>query len=284
MFAELLAPISEATGIPGLGLLLLFVVASIAGLFYTHNHPEHYEVDIAVYDSDRHHPIRFLGYTPGALQRVNLSITWRGRLQYSGKPIIVSLLRDGKILFTRQLESDGQDPSGFYLPFESEFQPGHYLARVSVDGVGTRGYDFTVGSEANRLSPSGRSGRLSVAPVSGYGLTIFVSDSFQGSSPWPPKNVIQVVPGERKWLYLAMEPNSKPPADTSVQVSVVGNTVLLTQVVLLAQPKIMTYLPWETNIEPGHYLLRVFVNFGQQWVEFPFLIEAVDRSTETASQ
>src|SRR6266849_2110868 len=60
----------DGPGIQGLAAILLFGIAVFLGWNYKKNHPEHYEVDIAVLDAATHQPIRFLEYRPGVHQRV----------------------------------------------------------------------------------------------------------------------------------------------------------------------------------------------------------------------
>jgi hypothetical protein len=217
----------EAPVLRGLLLILLIGFVFYVTEDYRKHHPEHFEVDIAVLDGDHRHPIRFLEYKPGAQQRINFSIWWGGGV-YSGKPFVVSLLLSGKTLFTRHFETTDQASSGFYLPYDSEFQPGHYVARVSLEGVGTRDYDFGVGLE-NDIGGINL-GDPPVQPAHENGLTIFITDSFQGSRPWPPKNVIYAVSAEPKWLYATVQADRSSGGATSVSTTVIcGASPLLNQ-------------------------------------------------------
>jgi hypothetical protein len=265
----------DGPGIQGLAAILLFGIAVFLGWNYKKNHPEHYEVDIAVLDGEGHHPIRFLEYKPGTHQRINFSIWWGGGA-YSGKPFEVNLLLNGKTLFTRRFENTDQVSSGFYLPYDSEFQPGHYVARVSLEGVGTRDYDFGVGLEKDIGGID--LGDPPVQPARQNGLTIFVADSFQGNHPWPPKNVIYAVPTEPKWLYAAVQSDASLGAATSVNATVIcGRSPLLTQPSEIG-PNSMVYFSSEQKLMAGRCVERVFLRNGT-YAEFPFIVVEVERGS-----
>jgi len=259
--------------------LIILVPIILSAIFSPKKPPPPASLDIAVYDSTRAHFIRALAYEPGTPRQIFFRVSYDSTLGfYTEKPMEVELLQNDRVIFRQLVDHKpfSSTPSNTVIvPYEADFSVGRYVARISAENVKTREYDFSVINTAAAGDAATNRSYWTVSPTVEGHIEIFVTDSFQGVFPGPPKNRMYSLPDSPKWFYIDVHNDGLTPEQGSgVYVTVLREGGLLWREDVTFPPdKNEIYLQWESDGTAGHYLLRAFYNHGQQYLDFPFTLK-----------